>query len=89
MLYYYQDVLGLSAAFVGLILMIARIFDAANDPFMGIVVAKTNTRFGRFRPWIITGTVLNALVLYFLFAAPDITGAPLMVWFSACTSCGV
>ena len=50
---------------------------------MGIVVAKTNTRFGRFRPWIITGTVLNALVLYFLFAAPDITGAPLMVWFSA------
>ena len=82
-LYYYQDVLGLSAAFVGLILMIARIFDAANDPFMGIVVAKTNTRFGRFRPWIITGTVLNALVLYFLFAAPDITGAPLMVWFSA------
>ena len=82
-LYYYQDILGLSAAFVGLILMIARIFDAANDPFMGIVVAKTNTRFGRFRPWIITGTVLNALVLYFLFAAPDITGAPLMVWFSA------
>ncbi len=82
-LYYYQDVLGLSAAFVGLILMIARIFDAVNDPFMGIVVAKTNTRWGRFRPWIFTGTVLNALILYFLFAAPDITGAPLMVWFSA------
>ena len=82
-MFYYQDTLGLSATFVGLILMIARIFDAANDPFMGIVVAKTNTRFGRFRPWIITGTVLNALVLYFLFAAPDITGAPLMVWFSA------
>ena len=39
-MYFYQDVLGLSATFVGLILMIARIFDAANDPFMGILVAK-------------------------------------------------
>ena len=82
-LYYYQDILGLPAAFVGLILMIARIFDAVNDPFRGIVVAKTNSRWGRFRPWLFTGTVLNAFVLYFLFAAPDISGAPLMVWFSA------
>ncbi|MBQ7488854.1 MAG: MFS transporter, partial [Clostridia bacterium] len=80
---YYQDVLGLPAAFVGLILMIARIFDAVNDPFMGVVVAKTNTKWGRFRPWLFTGTVLNAFVLYFLFAAPDLSGAPLMVWFTA------
>ena len=35
-MYYYQDVLGLSATFVGLILMIARVFDAFNDPFMGV-----------------------------------------------------
>lgn len=49
-MYYYQDILGLSATFVGLILMAARIFDALNDPFMGILVARTNTRFGRFRP---------------------------------------
>jgi len=34
-MYYYQDVLGLPATFVGLILMIARVFDAFNDPFMG------------------------------------------------------
>ena len=39
-MYYYQDILGLSATFVGLILMIARVFDALNDPFMGILVAK-------------------------------------------------
>ena len=51
-MYYYQDVLGLSATFVGLILMIARVFDAFNDPFMGVLVAKTRTRWGRFRPWI-------------------------------------
>ena len=82
-MFYYQDTLGISATFVGLILMIARIFDALNDPFMGILVAKTRTRWGRFRPWLFTGTVLNAVVLYALFAAP--TGGSvntLMVYFS-------
>ena len=34
-MYYYQDILGLPASFVGLILMAARVFDAVNDPFMG------------------------------------------------------
>ncbi len=81
-MYYYQDVLGLSASFVGLILMIARFFDALNDPFMGVVVAKTKSRWGRFRPWIFTGTVLNAFVLYALFAAPLMSEAALMVYFS-------
>ena len=81
-MYFYQDILGLSATFVGLILMIARVFDALNDPFMGILVAKTRTRWGRFRPWLISGTVLNALVLYALFAAPDLSGTGLMVYFA-------
>lgn len=81
-MYFYQDVLGLSATFVGLILMIARVFDALNDPFMGIIVAKTRTRWGRFRPWILSGTVLNALVLYALFATPDLSQAGMMVYFS-------
>ena len=49
-MYYYQDVLGLSASFVGLVLMAARFFDAFNDPFMGVLVAKTRTRWGRSFP---------------------------------------
>ena len=82
-MYYYQDILHLPATFVGLILMIARVFDALNDPFMGVLVAKTNTRFGRFRPWLFSGTVLNAFVLYALFAAPQLGEAQMMVYFSA------
>ncbi len=81
-MYYYQDILGLKASFVGLILMLARVFDAANDPFMGVLVAKTRSRFGRFRPWLFTGTVLNALVLYALFSAPNLAGTGLMVYFA-------
>ena len=79
---YYQDILGLSATFVGFILMIARVFDAANDPFMGVVVAKTNSRWGKFRPWLFTGTILNAFVLYALFAAPAVSGKALMIYFA-------
>ncbi len=81
-MYYYQDIIGLSASFVGLILMIARVFDAINDPFMGILVAKTKTRWGRFRPWLVSGTVLNALVLYAMFTAPSLKGGALMAFFA-------
>lgn len=81
-MYFYQDILGLSATFVGLILMIARVFDALNDPFMGILVAKTRTRWGRFRPWLFSGTVLNAVVLYALFSAPDLSESGMMVYFA-------
>ncbi len=83
-LYYYNVVMGLSATFVGIILMVARVFDAVNDPVMGIIVAKTNSRFGRFRPWLFTGTILNAFVLFALFAVPDgLEGKQLMVYFAA------
>ncbi len=69
-LYYYQDVLGVSAIAMGIILVIARIFDAFNDPIMGIIVAKTKTKWGKFRPWLFIGTLLNAVILYLMFAAP-------------------
>ena len=69
-LYYYQDILGVSAIAMGVILMAARIFDAFNDPVMGVIVAKTKTKWGRFRPWLFIGTVINAIILYVMFAAP-------------------
>lgn len=70
MLYYYQDVMGVDAIVMGVLLMIARIFDALNDPIMGVVVAKTKTRWGKFRPWLLIGTITNAFVLYLMFSAP-------------------
>lgn len=69
-LYYYQDTLGVSAIAMGIILLAARVFDAFNDPIMGIIVAKTRTKWGKFRPWLLIGTLLNAVVLYFMFAVP-------------------
>ena len=69
-LYYFQDILGVSAVAMGIILLVARVFDAFNDPIMGIVVAKTNTKWGKFRPWLMIGTLTNAVILFLMFAAP-------------------
>ena len=84
-LYYYQDLLHVNAIAMGAILMAARIFDAFNDPIMGIIVAKTKTRFGKFRPWLLIGTLLNAFVLYFMFAAPPALDGKGMVAYAAFT----
>lgn len=84
LMYYYDTVLGISATFIGVLFMIARSLDALNDPFMGIIVEKTNTRFGKFRPWLAIGTVLSAISLYFMFSVPrGMTGVPLLVYASA------
>lgn len=83
-LYYYNTVLGISGTFTGVMMMAARVFDAFNDPIMGIVVEKTNTKFGKFRPWILSGTLLNALILYGMFAMPkSLTGAAMLTYASA------
>ncbi|MDO4965733.1 MAG: glycoside-pentoside-hexuronide (GPH):cation symporter [Lachnospiraceae bacterium] len=80
-LYYYQDILGVSAVAMGMILLVARIFDAFNDPIMGVIVAKTKTKWGKFRPWLLIGTVTNAIILYFLYAAPpSLTGSGLTAY---------
>lgn len=84
-LYYYQDIMGVSAIAMGIILMAARVFDAFNDPIMGVIVAKTKTKFGKFRPWLFVGTILNAIVLYFMFAAPPALDGAGMVAYAAIT----
>ena len=84
-LYYYQDILGVSAIAMGVILMAARVFDAFNDPIMGVVVAKTRTKWGKFRPWLLIGTVTNAIILYVMFAAPPALNGSGLVAYAAIT----
>ena len=84
-LYYFQDVLGVSAIAMGVILLVARIFDAFNDPIMGVVVAKTRPRWGKFRPWLLIGTLTNAVVLFLMFSAPPSLDAAGLTAYAAVT----
>lgn len=84
-LYYFQDILGVSAAAMGVILMVARVFDAFNDPIMGAIVGKTKTKWGKFRPWLLIGTVTNAIVLYLMFTAPPTLSGSGLVTYAAVT----
>ncbi|SEA38210.1 glycoside/pentoside/hexuronide:cation symporter, GPH family [Pseudobutyrivibrio sp. ACV-2] len=49
---FYTDIVGLTASAISLIMLIARVWDAINDPMMGSIADRTNTRWGRFRPYI-------------------------------------
>ena len=84
-LYYFQDVLGVSAVAMGVILLVARIFDAFNDPIMGIIVAKTHTHWGKFRPWLTIGTLTNAILLFLMFSAPPALDGAGMIAYAAVT----
>ncbi len=64
---YLTNALGISPAFLLIITPLARLWDGINDPMMGMIVDKTHTKMGKYRPWIITGALLNAVVLTLLF----------------------
>lgn len=62
---FYTDVFGLEGAIAGSVMLIARIVDAFVDPTVGILSDKTQTRWGKYRPWILW-TALPFMVFYVL-----------------------
>ena len=72
LLIFYTDAAQLRPADAGLLILVARIFDAANDPIMGIIVDKTRTKFGKLRPYLLFSPVLIAITTALLFYVPDL-----------------
>ncbi len=71
---FYTDVVGLTATAISLIMMIARIWDAVNDPMMGLIVDRTHTRFGKFRPWLMVGPPFLAVFNILTFTVWPLEG---------------
>jgi len=80
LMFYFTDVAGLPGAFVGTMFLVARLIDAVTDPMMGLIVDNTRSRFGKFKPWILIGTVLNALFILALFKSHVFSGTSLYVY---------
>ncbi|MGL5624998.1 melibiose:sodium transporter MelB, partial [Cetobacterium sp.] len=83
LMYYFTDVLGLAPAFVGTLFLVARMWDAVNDPAMGMLVDNTRSKWGKFRPWIMIGTILNAITVVGMFTKPEaFAGKSLYIYIS-------
>lgn len=77
---YFTDTLFLAPAFVGILFFVARIWDAVNDPMMGMIVDNTRSRFGKFRIWLVIGTLVNAVVFVLLFHTFNLQGTSLYIY---------
>lgn len=72
---YQTDILHLDSGFLLGLTAAARIWDGVNDPMMGTIVDNTVTKHGRYRPWVMIGSCLNAVILFFLFFNPGFSAS--------------
>ncbi len=71
LMFFYTDIYGISAAAAGTIMLIARFWDMAIDPIIGVLSDRTNTRWGKFRPYILFGAVPYAVLSVLTFTTPN------------------
>jgi Na+/melibiose symporter-like transporter len=78
---YYSRDLGVSLSGVAWAFATVRLFDLFFDPALGLVMDRTNTRFGRFRPFVVLGAPVTLIAIYMLFMAqPGISPAYILAW---------
>lgn len=90
LMYFYTDVYGVAPATVASLFLIARGIDAVFDPFMGLLIDRTETRWGKHRPYLLFLAIPYALVGLSVFWAPPLTGAAKIVYiFASYTLLGI
>lgn len=78
--FFYTDIFGISAAALGTMLLVSRIWDGFNDPLIGMWADRTETRWGKFRPFILFGALPFALFGVLTFTTPDFGPAGKLIW---------
>ena len=67
---FYTDTFGITAAAAGTLFLVVRVWDAIFDPLMGVVADRTNTRWGKFRPWVLWTAVPFGIMGFLTFTTP-------------------
>lgn len=83
---FYTDVFGLSAGAAAAILLWPRLWDAVADPIVGILADRTNTRWGKFRPWVLFTAVPWAVVMVLAYTTPNNWSTTALVAYAAITN---
>jgi len=77
---FYTDTFGITAAAAGTLLVIVRFWDAIFDPIMGIVADRTNTKWGKFRPWILWTALPFGIMGFLTFITPDFDASGKLIY---------
>lgn len=77
---FYTDTFGITAAAAGTLFLVVRVFDAVFDPFMGVIADRTNTKWGKFRPWILWTAIPFGITGFLTFSTPDLSASGKLVY---------
>ena len=77
---FFTDTFGIPAAAAGVIMVLASIWDAINDPIMGVLADKTHTRFGKFRPYLLWVPGCLTVTVVCLFMSPNLSNTGKIIW---------
>ena len=78
--FFYTDVFGLTPALVGTLFIALRVFDAISDPVMGVIADRTQSRWGRFRPWQLWIAIPIGIIGILTFTVPDASMGVKIAW---------
>jgi len=79
-LFFYTDVFGITAKAAGIMFLVTKIWDAVNDPMMGMIADRTNTRWGKFRPYLIWGAIPFGVLGILTFTTPELSSAGKLIY---------
>jgi GPH family glycoside/pentoside/hexuronide:cation symporter len=78
--FFYSNIFGLSLVDAGVLVLVTRIWDAVSDPMMGIISDRTNTKWGKYRPYLLWVAPLFSICGILLFTTPDLNYGGKLIW---------